>query len=156
MLSRQQIFAARRPYDAHAPKSRNGTLEWLTVAGAKRTRPTPLTVGAGRVDCTCHVVPVSVAVLLLVSITLFLPGAPQGASIVVQTWADASQHGELSSINFAAKFLAVIGVMLRAVVMDVIGVGLYSLFIKPLNLTAALDVDPWWIWKRNCSALSVG
>jgi uncharacterized membrane protein YqhA len=90
---------------------------------------------------TRYVVLVAVAAVLLVSVTLFLLGAAQGASIVVQAWADAFQHGKFSSTDLTVEFLAVIGVMLRAVVMYLIGVGLYSLFIKPLNLTAALGIE---------------
>lgn len=90
---------------------------------------------------TRYVVLVAVAAVLLVSVTLFLLGAAQGASIVVQAWTDAFQHGKFSSTDLTVEFLAVIGVMLRAVVMYLIGVGLYSLFIKPLNLTAALGVE---------------
>ncbi len=41
---------------------------------------------------------------------------------------------------------------LRTVVMYLIGVGLYSVFIKPLNLMAALWA--WWIWEPRSSASS--
>jgi uncharacterized membrane protein YqhA len=37
--------------------------------------------------------------------------------------------------------LSIIGVMLRAVVFYIIGVGLYSFFIATLNLTTALGVE---------------
>jgi len=98
--------------------------------------------GLGRaVGRTRYAVLVAVAAVLLVSITLFLLGAAQGLSIVVRAWADAFQEGKFGSTDLTVEFLAVIGVMLRAVVMYLIGVGLYSLFIEPLNLTAALGVE---------------
>jgi len=76
-----------------------------------------------------------------VSVTLFLLGAAQGASVVIRAWADTFQDGKFGSTDLTVEFLAVIGVMLRAVVMYLIGVGLYSLFVEPLNLTAALGVE---------------
>ena len=98
--------------------------------------------GLGRVvGRTRYAVLVAVAAVLLVSITLFLLGAAQGVSVVVRAWSDAVQHGKFGSTDLTVEFLAVIGVMLRAVVMYIIGVGLYSLFIEPLNLTAALGVE---------------
>ncbi len=90
---------------------------------------------------TRYAVLVAVAAVLLVSVTLFLLGAAQGVSVVVQAWTDAFQHGKFGSTDLTVEFLAVIGVMLRAVVMYLIGVGLYSLFVEPLNLTAALGVE---------------
>ncbi len=77
-----------------------------------------------KVGRTRHVVVVAIAAVLLACITLFLLGAAQGAGIVVQAWTDASQHGRFSSTDLTAEFLAVIGSMLRAVVMDLLGVGL--------------------------------
>lgn len=105
--------------------------------------PKPSTLdGLGRVvGRTRYAVLVAVAAVLLVSITLFLLGASQGVSVVVRAWSDAFQHGKFGSTDLTVEFLAVIGVMLRAVVMYIIGVGLYSLFIEPLNLTAALGVE---------------
>jgi len=98
--------------------------------------------GLGRaVGRTRYAVLVAVAAVLLVSVTLFLLGGAQDASIVIRAWADTFQDGKFGSTDLTVEFLAVIGVMLRAVVMYLIGVGLYSLFVEPLNLTAALGVE---------------
>jgi uncharacterized membrane protein YqhA len=98
--------------------------------------------GLGRmVGRTRYAVLVAVAAVLLVSITLFLLGAAQGVTVVIRAWSDAFQHGKFGSTDLTVEFLAVIGGMLRAVVMYLIGVGLYSLFVEPLNLTAALGVE---------------
>jgi uncharacterized membrane protein YqhA len=98
--------------------------------------------GLGRaVGRTRYAVLVAVAAVLLVSITLFLLGAAQGVTVVIRAWGDAFQHGKFGSTDLTVEFLAVIGGMLRAVVMYLIGVGLYSLFVEPLNLTAALGVE---------------
>ena len=51
------------------------------------------------------------------------------------------QRGDTGGTELVVETLAVIGVMLRAVVFYIIGVGLYSLFIAPLNLTVALGVE---------------
>lgn len=90
---------------------------------------------------TRYVVLVAVAAVLLVSISLFLLGAAQGVAVTLRAWDDAFRLGKFGSTDLTVEFLAVIGVMLRAVVLHLIGVGLYSLFIGPLNLTAALGVE---------------
>ncbi len=56
---------------------------------------------------------------------------------VLRVW-DASLgllHGELGgSTDLTVAFLEIVSVMLKAVVFYIIGIGLYSLFIAPLNL----------------------
>lgn len=98
--------------------------------------------GFGRaVGRTRYAVLVAVVAVLLVSITLFLLGAAAGVVAVVKAWDAAIRHGQFGSTDLTVEFLTVIGVMLRAVVFYIIGVGLYSLFIEPLNLTAALGIE---------------
>ncbi len=88
-----------------------------------------------------YVVLVAVVAVLLVSLTLFLLGALNAFSVMWRAWAEAITHGEFASTDLLVEILGVIDVMLRAVVFYIIGVGLYSLFIAPLNLTAALGVE---------------
>ncbi|HEX2524796.1 MAG TPA: YqhA family protein [Geminicoccus sp.] len=98
--------------------------------------------GLGRaVGKTRYVVLVAVAAVLLISLTLFLLGAAEGIQITVEAWHAAFSRHEFASTDLTVKFLAVISTMLKAVVMYLVGVGLYSLFIEPLNLTAALGVE---------------
>jgi uncharacterized membrane protein YqhA len=49
-------------------------------------------------------------------------------------------RGELTATSITVDLLEVVSVMLKAVVFYLIGVGFYSLFIAPLNLTAALGI----------------
>jgi uncharacterized membrane protein YqhA len=115
----------------------------LSPGGRRGSRePSASLAGLGRaVGRTRYAVLVAVAAVLLVSITLFLLGAAQGVTVVIRAWGDAFQHGKFGSTDLTVEFLAIIGGMLRAVVMYLIGVGLYSLFVEPLNLTAALGVE---------------
>jgi uncharacterized membrane protein YqhA len=50
-------------------------------------------------------------------------------------------RGDLAADSITVDLLEVVSVMLKAVVFYLIGVGLYSLFIAPLNLTAALGLS---------------
>jgi uncharacterized membrane protein YqhA len=71
----------------------------------------------------------------------FLLGALNAFAVTGKAWNEALAHGEFAPTDLLIEILGVIDVMLRAVVFYIIGVGLYSLFIAPLNLTAALGVD---------------
>ncbi|WP_199188321.1 YqhA family protein [Deinococcus arcticus] len=91
---------------------------------------------------TRFVVLIAVIAVLLVSFSLFLQGTLLALQTIWESWRDtfsegiASQKGEL-----AVEFLEIVSTMLKAVVFYLIGVGLYSLFITPLNLTSALGVE---------------
>jgi uncharacterized membrane protein YqhA len=50
-------------------------------------------------------------------------------------------RGDLRSTSLAVEFLEIVSMMLKAVVFYLIGVGLYSLFIAPLNLPLALGIE---------------
>jgi uncharacterized membrane protein YqhA len=50
-------------------------------------------------------------------------------------------RGNLDSTELTVEFLEVISAMLKAVIFYIVGVGLYSLFIAPLNITTALGVE---------------
>ena len=98
--------------------------------------------GFGRViGRSRYVVLIAVVAVLLVSLTLFLLGALNAFAVTWKAWREAYALGEFASTDLLIEILGVIDVMLRAVVFYIIGVGLYSLFIAPLNLTAALGVE---------------
>ena len=102
----------------------------------------PLLAGFGRfIARSRYVVLIAVVAVLLVSLTLFLLGALNAFAVTWKVWREAYMHGEFASTNLLIDILGVIDVMLRAVIFYIIGVGLYSLFIAPLNLTAALGVE---------------
>ena len=86
------------------------------------------------------VVLVPVLAVLLAALSLFLLGAVQAASAVWHAWSDVFSGG-IDSPQLSISFLKTVIVMLEAVVFFLIGVGLYSLFIVPLNLAIALGVD---------------
>lgn len=88
-----------------------------------------------------YVVLVAVVAVMLVSLSLFLLGTIGAAKLIYSSWMEFAFEGEAGSTKQIVESLSIIGVMLRAVVFYIIGVGLYSLFIAPLNLTTALGVE---------------
>lgn len=88
-----------------------------------------------------YVVVIAVVAVMLLSISLFLLGTISAVQSVIRSWRELIMHGNTGGTELVVETLAVIGVMLRAVVFYIIGVGLYSLFIQPLNLTTALGVE---------------
>lgn len=91
---------------------------------------------------TRFVVLIAVIAVLLVAFSLFLQGTLLALVTIYETWRETFERGIASqSGTLAVEFLEVVGTMLKAVVFYLIGVGLYSLFIKPLNLTSALGVE---------------
>lgn len=94
---------------------------------------------------TRFVVLIAVIAVLLVAFSLFLQGTILALQTIYVTWRDLLQAGLTgegeSTGALAVQFLEVVSTMLKAVVFYIIGVGLYSLFIKPLNLTSALGVE---------------
>lgn len=91
---------------------------------------------------TRFVVLIAVIAVLLVAFSLFLQGTWVALETIYETWRDMIVHHQESSTGeLAVEFLEVVSTMLKAVVFYIIGVGLYSLFIRPLNLTSALGVE---------------
>lgn len=86
------------------------------------------------------IVLIAVAAVMLVAISLFLLGAIQAVSSVWDAW-KTDVEGKLHSTQLTLQFLEVVSVMLKAVVFYIIGVGLYSLFVAPLNITVSLGVQ---------------
>ena len=98
--------------------------------------------GFGRViGRSRYVVIIAVIAVLLLSMSLFLFGAYSAVRFMFKAWTNLLQQGDADETQLVIGTLSVIGVMLRAVVFYIIGVGLYSLFIAPLNLTVALGVE---------------
>lgn len=83
---------------------------------------------------------VAVVAVLLAALTLFLVGAAEAILSVWHAW-----HGFVTRASDAAgitvEFLGVVTTMLKAVVFYLIGVGLFSLFIAPLNVSISLGVE---------------
>ena len=77
---------------------------------------------------------------MLVAVTLFLLGTIQAAAGVYHAW-EGVVRGEFASTQLTVEFLEIVSVMLKAVVFYIIGVGLYSLFVAPLNITVSLGVQ---------------
>ena len=91
---------------------------------------------------TRFVVLIAVIAVLLVAFSLFLQGTLLALYTIYETWRDMFREGIGNQTGqVAVAFLEVVSTMLKAVVFYLIGVGLYSLFIKPLNLTSALGVE---------------
>lgn len=89
---------------------------------------------------TRFVVLLAVVAVLLVAVSLFLLGTIQAVIGVWHAW-QGVLSGELGSTDLTVEFLEIVSVMLKAVVFYIVGVGLYSLFIAPLNLTVSLGVE---------------
>lgn len=103
--------------------------------------PTPFSRAIGR---SRYIVLLAVASVLLVAVALFLIGIVQavmgiwGAGVSVVTGVG---KGHFEALTLTISFLEIVSTMLKAVVFYIIGVGLYSLFIAPLNLTVSLGVE---------------
>ena len=101
------------------------------------TPPAPLSRLLGR---TRYVVLIAVVAVIIVALSLFVLGAVQAVVAVWHAWAGLLNPGT-NSTDLTVEFLEIVSVMLKAVVFYIIGLGLYSLFIAPLNLTVALGVQ---------------
>lgn len=87
-----------------------------------------------------YVVLLAIIAVLLVAVTLFLLGALQALLGIWSAWSEVVR-GTFDAADLTVEFLELVSVMLKAVVFYIIGVGLYSLFIAPLNLTVSLGVE---------------
>jgi uncharacterized membrane protein YqhA len=89
---------------------------------------------------TRFVVLLAVIAVLLVALSLFVLGAVVAVKGVGEAWV-AVFSANVESPDLTVEFLELVSVMLKAVVFYLIAVGLYSLFIAPLNLPVALGVE---------------
>lgn len=86
------------------------------------------------------VVVVAVIAVMLAAFSLFVLGAWLALTIIWGAWTEVFR-GEIDSAELIVRFLEIVTVMLKAVFFYLIGVGFYSLFISPLNVTVALGVE---------------
>jgi uncharacterized membrane protein YqhA len=86
------------------------------------------------------IVIVAVAAVMASAISLFLLGAALAGETIWSAWRQVL-GGEIGTTLLTVRFLEIVTVMLKAVFFYIIGVGLYSLFISPLNVTVALGVE---------------
>ncbi|WP_420595824.1 YqhA family protein [Deinococcus sp.] len=104
--------------------------------------PTPFSRAIGQ---SRYIVLLAVISVLLVAVALFLIGVVQAGTGIwnaIQTVFGGKLASEgLEATTLTISFLEIVGTMLKAVVFYIIGVGLYSLFIAPLNLTVSLGVE---------------
>lgn len=90
---------------------------------------------------TRYIVLFAVIAVLLVSISLFLLGTMQAVTGVWHAWTTVLGGGEFDSTELTVQFLEIVSTMLKAVIFYIIGVGFYSLFVSPLNITVALGME---------------
>lgn len=132
----------RRHDDTHDPDARPADRQDLTRAGGRADRsqhPSPVAPLAELIGKTRFIVLLAVISVILVSAALFIIGAGLAVQGVIGAFMSALS-GKLTATSVTVDLLEVVSVMLKAVVFYLIGVGFYSLFIAPLNLTAALGI----------------
>ncbi|HZM37192.1 MAG TPA: YqhA family protein [Burkholderiales bacterium] len=86
------------------------------------------------------IVIVAVVAVLLSAFSLFLLGAYLAGENIYAAWRGVF-GGDVEAAELTIRFLEIVTVMLKAVFFYLIGVGLYSLFISPLNVTVAMGVE---------------
>ena len=86
-----------------------------------------------------YVVLIAVAAVMLIALSLFILGTVEAINAIWHAW-ERMFNGEMHAADLTVEFLEIVTVMMKAVVFYLIGVGLFSLFITPLNVTVALGV----------------
>lgn len=102
--------------------------------------PQPIDRFSQSIGHSRFIVLLAVIAVLLVAVSLFLLGTIQAVVSVWNAWSDVFR-GDLHAPHLTVEFLEIVSVMLKAVVFYIIGVGLYSLFVAPLNITISLGVQ---------------
>ena len=88
-----------------------------------------------------YLVFVAVLSVMLTAFSLFLIGAVQAIRALYRSWSDVA-NGIFSAHGISmSRDLNIVSTMLEAVVFYLVGVGLYSLFISPLNVAVALGIE---------------
>lgn len=104
------------------------------------TKPSEFVSSIGRsLGRTRFVVLIAVAAVMLIALSLFIMGTVEALAAIWSAW-KRMFHGKLHAADLTVEFLEIVTVMMKAVVFYLIGVGLFSLFITPLNVTVALGV----------------
>jgi uncharacterized membrane protein YqhA len=86
------------------------------------------------------IVVLAVAAVMLVAVSLFLLGTWRAGVSVWHAW-ESVIRGTADNAELTVEFLEIVSLMLKAVVFYIIGVGLWSLFVAPLNITVSLGVQ---------------
>lgn len=100
----------------------------------------PVTRFSKAIGRSRFVVLLAVVAVMLVALSLFLLGTIQAVVGIWDAWSEVAV-GHIRSTELTVEFLEIVSVMLKAVFFYIIGVGLYSLFVSPLNITLALGVE---------------
>lgn len=88
-----------------------------------------------------YLVFIAVLAVMITAFSLFMIGAIQAMEALYVAWSRVF-HGEFSPHGIAMSLnLNIVSTMLEAVVFYLVGVGLYSLFISPLNVAVALGIE---------------
>lgn len=106
----------------------------------QETAPVPLAPLGRIISQTRFIVLIAVLAVMLVAVSLFLLGSWQAVIGLKSAWS-AALSGDMSTKSLTVSFLETVTIMLKAVVFYLIGVGLYSLFIAPLNITVAMGIE---------------
>lgn len=106
----------------------------------QESAPVPLAPLGRIISQTRFIVLIAVLAVMLVAVSLFLLGSWQAIIGLRDAWS-AAITGDMSTKSLTASFLETVTIMLKAVVFYLIGVGLYSLFIAPLNITVAMGIE---------------
>lgn len=106
----------------------------------KNSSPNPVGRFTQLIGHSRFIVLLAVGAVMLVAVTLFLLGSIKAIESVWEAW-HALFRNDLRSTRLTLEFLEIVSVMLKAVVFYIIGVGLYSLFVAPLNITVSLGVE---------------
>ena len=86
------------------------------------------------------VVLLAVIAVLIVALSLFLLGGYLALQSVWTAW-QLAFRGQLDAAHLTVEFLEIVTVMLKAVVFYLVGVGMFSLFIAPLEVAVALGIN---------------
>jgi uncharacterized membrane protein YqhA len=106
----------------------------------QKSKTTDFFTGIGRtLGRTRFVVLIAVAAVMLIALSLFILGTVEAVNAIWHAWARMF-NGKMQAADLTVEFLEIVTVMMKAVVFYLIGVGLFSLFITPLNVTVALGV----------------
>jgi uncharacterized membrane protein YqhA len=92
------------------------------------------------VENSRYFVILAVLTVLIVSITLFVMGTLHSILTIEHIWVQFS-HDKIVSIGFFIELLEIINTMLKGVIFYIIGVGLYNLFVTPIELCAQFKVS---------------
>jgi uncharacterized membrane protein YqhA len=92
------------------------------------------------VENSRYFVILAVLTVLIVSITIFIMGTIHTIITIEHIWVQFS-HDKIVSIEFLIELLEIINTMLKGVIFYIIGVGLFNLFVTPIDLCVQFGVS---------------